>query len=104
MSNLSDLEVSVPCPKCRKKTKQKLSRLKRNPTYVCSGCGETVKIDSGDLGDKLRAIDKRLDDFGKNSDSAASSASAASRGPLSQTSRIRFCVFIPHDRTRHSTV
>ena len=66
MDILGDLDVSIPCSTCGKRTDQTISRLKCHPSYVCAFCGKTILIDSCGLPDQVSQADKMIDGFQVN--------------------------------------
>lgn len=63
---LDNTEIEVPCPKCGRKTKQRIGRLNQNPTLTCAGCGTVIKIDTGGqsgLAQATKTIDKSMADL-----------------------------------------
>lgn len=59
----------IACPECGHETEQPVSRLQHDPTITCLACSYTFKVDTGSTGrevmDKLKKMDRLLDNFGK---------------------------------------
>lgn len=63
---LDNAEVEIPCPKCGKKTKERLGRLKNNPVLHCAGCGTEIQVNAngpGGLAQGMKSVDKSLADL-----------------------------------------
>ena len=59
-SILDSAKVDIPCPKCGRKIKESLGRLKNNPTLRCT-CGTSIEINStgkGGLAQGMKTVDK----------------------------------------------
>lgn len=50
--------IPVPCPHCGKETSKKVSWLKTNKNFTCSGCGGTVLPDTKKLFRDIAKADK----------------------------------------------
>lgn len=53
--SLDNVSIDVPCPKCGKKLKQKIGRMKREKHITCPVCGR-IAVNT----DQLRRIEDRL--------------------------------------------
>ena len=53
--NFDSMDIDLPCPKCGKKLKEKLGRLKRDQHITCPKCGR-LAVET----DQLRSIEARL--------------------------------------------
>lgn len=49
MTLIDGAQVDIKCPKCGHKIKQRLGRLKNDPTLTCPACQQPVKIDAAGL-------------------------------------------------------
>jgi transposase-like protein len=56
-----DGEVELPCPKCARKTKRTLGRLRREKKFKCAGCGSDVDVDTKELEQSMRSIGQSFD-------------------------------------------
>lgn len=69
MALLDSETVEIPCPHCSRKQRERIGKLKTNPTLTCAGCGQRIKIEADDLRKKIndieRSIAKLRDSFGK---------------------------------------
>lgn len=61
--DLDSSTIDVPCPGCGKKSKQRIGRLKRDPTLTCAGCGASIAVDAKQLRDAIRSVEKSLNDL-----------------------------------------
>lgn len=60
--SIDDTDVQLDCPACGRQFKQKLGRLKSNPTIKCPGCQQPIKIEASGL---RKAVDKANESLGK---------------------------------------
>ena len=65
MTALPDAPISVPCPKCGQKSKQKISRLKTSPKLTCPACGAIFHVEAKQFRAGLEKVEKALADFRK---------------------------------------
>lgn len=70
--NFDSADIDLTCPGCGRKFKQKLGRLKQNPTINCPGCQQPIKINAGKLNaglskaqNTLGAFQRKLSRIGK---------------------------------------
>jgi oligoribonuclease (3'-5' exoribonuclease) len=59
MSLLDAKEVSIECPKCKRKHRQTIGNLKETPVINCA-CGNTINVDSRYLVREMTKVDKVL--------------------------------------------
>lgn len=60
---LDTISVEVSCPKCGKKLKEKIGRLKRNKHITCPACGR-IAVDTDQLLKVEDGIKKKLAKLG----------------------------------------
>jgi len=59
-----DLDSQVlpfPCTGCGKEIKEKIGRLKKNPSLVCPVCRSTIHVKADELLKAIQTIEKELD-------------------------------------------
>ncbi len=65
-SILDSAEIGVPCPGCGHETKKSVGWLRSHDELVCSGCGETIRLDDEGFRAGLDSADKAMGDFKRN--------------------------------------
>lgn len=61
--SLDNQTIDIPCPKCGKKIKERIGRLKRDPKLVCP-CGQSIQIKADELRRATDTINKSLSKLG----------------------------------------
>lgn len=56
-----DPDIELDCPSCRRKFKQRVSRLKEHARIACPACGQVITI-KGRGGDETAAALKKIED------------------------------------------
>ena len=54
--DLSKHQFAVSCPSCGWKFKQRLARLRSDPTFVCPGCKQPFAVDTAGLRAKMTKV------------------------------------------------
>ncbi len=68
---LDNAEVEIPCPKCGKKTKERLGRLKKNPVLRCAGCDTGIQVNANGPGGQaqgMKSVDTGRADLKRSQD------------------------------------
>ncbi|RYE43832.1 MAG: hypothetical protein EOP24_26675 [Hyphomicrobiales bacterium] len=63
---LDKAQVDITCPKCARKIKESLGRLKNNPLLRCPGCGTEIQINANGpkgLAPGLKKVDNAMADL-----------------------------------------
>lgn len=60
MTLIDGAQVDIKCPKCGHKIKQRLARLKSDPTLICPACQQPAKIDAAGLRKDLAGAEAAL--------------------------------------------
>ncbi|MDM0003911.1 YnfU family zinc-binding protein [Variovorax sp. J22G73] len=63
---LDNAEIEIPCPKCGKKSKQRLGRLNNNSSIRCGFCGTIIELKTdgpGGLAQAKKSAEKSLADL-----------------------------------------
>lgn len=63
MFDNADIELS--CPGCSHKVTKTLGWITSHKEFVCSGCGETVTLETDQLARDMKEVNKLLDSFPK---------------------------------------
>lgn len=63
--SLDDQKIDVPCPNCGEKLTETIGALRRKPQRRCSGCGVQIDIDTQQLDQDLRDVNRSLDELFK---------------------------------------
>lgn len=64
MKNLLDGEViEISCPHCGNKLKERIGKLKANPTLTCARCRGTVAIKADQMRGEIAKVEKALADL-----------------------------------------
>ena len=61
-----DPELMIPCGQCGHKTKQKISRLQKNPKLTCPRCGVVTDLNADQLRADFVDVGKALKKAGKS--------------------------------------
>lgn len=61
--NFDSASIELTCPKCAHKFKERVGRLKNNPTLPCPKCRSAITIKAEGLRDGLKAAEKSIADF-----------------------------------------
>ncbi|GAB4362588.1 MAG: hypothetical protein ACPW60_13220 [Methylohalobius sp. ZOD2] len=59
--NLDTQLLTLTCPHCNNKFKEKIGRLKHNPVLACPACRQSLRIKPDNLRQGMEAVQKRLD-------------------------------------------
>lgn len=62
-SALDNEFADLTCPQCGHKFKERLGKLKANPTLACPGCQVAIPIEADKLRVSLQKVDKSLADL-----------------------------------------
>ena len=57
--------IDLNCPGCGHKMTKTLGWITSHKQMLCSGCGETIHLDTDQLARDFKKLDKILDDFPK---------------------------------------
>ena len=60
-----DQTLDIPCPDCGKKAEKSVGWLKANKKFTCSGCGQTIDLQSDQFRRELAKAEKALANFMK---------------------------------------
>lgn len=60
---LDNHQIDIGCPKCGRKIKERLGRLKNNPLLRCTGCGTDIQINAGGQGGLRTGLQKANNAF-----------------------------------------
>lgn len=63
MGLLDDSAIDIACPKCARKRKEKIGKLKTNPKLTCLGCGTVIQIEADELRKAIDQVDRSLADL-----------------------------------------
>jgi uncharacterized Zn finger protein len=63
MGLLDDATIDISCPKCARKRKEKIGKLKTNPDLTCLGCGTVIQIKADELRQAIDQVDRSLADL-----------------------------------------
>ena len=64
MKSILDNETAeLTCPQCGHKFKERLGKLKLNPTLTCSKCKVSIPIDANQVRQLMQKIDKSVADI-----------------------------------------
>lgn len=58
--------IDVPCPECGSKKKLSIGTLERNPSFVCSKCGKSVKVDASKFTKGIKEAEEQITSVFKN--------------------------------------
>lgn len=53
-----NLSVDIDCPKCSRKFKTELRKLKPGNKLICPGCGVTINLEGDDVSQAAKALDQ----------------------------------------------
>jgi len=62
-SLLDDQTIELTCPHCAHKFKERIGKLKTNPTLTCSGCHQSITIRADQFRNEIAKVDKSLADL-----------------------------------------
>ena len=57
MSRLSNLEITIDCPSCRRKIRKRLSQLGNGSSFRCV-CGQSIRVNGNGFSDTKRAMER----------------------------------------------
>jgi transposase-like protein len=61
-----NVEINVPCPKCKHLNKLTIAKLETNPIFVCDGCSKTVTVDASKFTKDLSGAKDMIKNHFKN--------------------------------------
>lgn len=61
--NLDSTEIQLTCPKCAHQFKERIGRLKNDPTIPCPGCRTPITINADGLRNGIESAGKALADL-----------------------------------------
>lgn len=62
-SLLDNSSIELTCPECSHKFKERLGKLKTNPTVPCPHCGTGIAVNADQLVPAMDKVDKAAADF-----------------------------------------
>ena len=62
-SLLDESAIDIACPKCARKRKEKIGKLKTNPKLTCLGCGTVIQIEADEIRKAIDQVDRSLADL-----------------------------------------
>lgn len=61
--NFDSTELVITCPNCKHKFKERIGRLKNNPTLPCAACRSEIVINADEIRKSIKSAEKSLADF-----------------------------------------
>jgi hypothetical protein len=62
-SCIDDAELSLPCPKCRRRTKKTVAWVRAHTQLVCPGCSTKITLKTDELERGIRELERQFSDL-----------------------------------------